>query len=864
MASALTFKINLAGNFSVSAKKSASAVESLVSSLKSLRQELSAIENLKLPDLSGLKFKGPAKIKVPRVKVEAEAVVAPVAGSSNVTGEMAAFSPAEVPTVAPPAAKKRGEQQDVTRDQERSLKQQQAILDRERKVREAARKRQEADEKRRKQGVKREAVDRTRTLQRSQKDEEKAIDRGLVQPNRVDPTLKPIKLTTAELGKYRGMLSEAKMNVDGLSTSQRQMKAAGGNIHHPEVYKKLSVDLRLAKQRLVELQRIMVLSGNAAKFGREGTNRLVTTLKELAEAAGGSGITGLAGHLARAAKFGKDFGEAGSQIGQVAGISKTAALGIAGIGIAAIATAAAVVGLTVGITALIAKGAQLAFQATATKQSTMLLFESLQGTKRGAHIMFTDVENVARDFAISEERATEIQKALSSNGNTNTKMMRASLRAVVQAGSINEEAGSKLQSVFEAAGKVRTVGPGGMFGKFQRFTLTREQLMGTGVRIEEVYKEIAKRTGKSVGEIALQMSYGFGIDAVKGVDALAAVIDRKFGGAARAKALQLPVQFVRLGQNIKRIFSDVNVTPLLEGISKIVEMFDSTTVSGLVMKEMVTTIFDGIFRIGSEAVPYVQTAIDGLVNVILNAAVGLKPVLKELGLIGTTTGTNTSNVNSLQLAFLVLGQAIGFASSMVSEPLVALIRLVTTPFKIAAGWIEIFRTLPENILFLNKEFDGIGGKMVDGLISGVESAASRLYAAIRKVGTGAVAMFKFVFKIASPSKVMEGIGLNIDAGMAGGIRRGVPMIRAANDNAARAVLERSPLLEQSRGSAGRTGSGSEGGVIVNVNLDPNAISVSGGSGADAMQQIRDQAPEVLADVFEQAVRMAGLAPKRVA
>lgn len=73
----------------------------------------------------------------------------------------------------------------------------------------------------------------------------------------------------------------------------------------------------------------------------------------------------------------------------------------------------------------------------------------------------------------------------------------------------------------------------------------------------------------------------------------------------------------------------------------------------------------------------------------------------------------------------------------------------------------------------------IGGFIVKGMAGGVYASISDATNALRKVGEDAENALKKQLGISSPSKVMEGHGKNIDAGLANGMRQQVQLVRAA-------------------------------------------------------------------------------------
>ena len=701
----------------------------------------------------------------------------------------------------------------------------------------------------------------------------------------------PLRLTNKELEQLKQNLRDDKLAVTNLSASMRQLQQA--SVVDIGTFKLLQAQLQARKNSLAETQRQLVLSGNAAKYGSEGTNRLTTTLRELAEAAGGKGITGLAGRLvAQGESFGELKGkvsELAKGLSEVTGVSESAAAGVIGVGLAASAALVGVAALGAAIGALVFGGAKLALEASDAKHDTLDMLEAMQGSAEAAASTYDSVRDLTRDLALTMNDGQRLAQELASAGITTTDGLHDAIAAIAEVDSVLKGGGAKIQKVFEKAAQS---------GKFD---VNAKKLVGTGVQIEKLYEEISARTGIGVKSLEKQMKAGK-VSAEVGIAALSSVIEKKFGDVARRQALDLGPQFARLKGNISNLFADVDTDRFLTSLSSIVDVFDDATGSGEIMKGVVTDLFDGFFNFADEAVPYVRIALKGLLNVALSVLVGLKPLLgpQGLGLIGPTAEKQQPGIKLLGQAFMLLGRG----ARMTAEAIAAILNtgivgwvgkavLAVTGFAnivpailfgIGAAVLYVvghFGQLVQGAKQKALEMFAVGAQFVDGLIEGIGSRVAALSERVKAIAHSVVDAFKRIWDTHSPSRVMEGLGVNLTLGLARGIPKGSPaanqaMQRAvalprlpANDNAlapvfhlptpaaaapiAAAITARSsqPPQDANRSAAGG------GPTQIHMHVERGAVTFMVSGGVD---EIKDRLAEVLADALEQAAIQSGLAP----
>jgi hypothetical protein len=705
-------------------------------------------------------------------------------------------------------------------------------------------------------------------------------------------TAKHMNLNPKQVEQYKHFLREAKMSLDGLVTSKKQLGAA--DVVDLAALHRVNKEIQQQKNRLGEIQRVLILSGNAAKFGREGTNRLTTTLRELAEAAGSSGISNMAGRLVQNADGAKQFAVAfqgvGSALGAATGIGTKAGMMLTGLGIAAggaivtvVALTGAVAALGAGLAILGAKGAMFGLRAGEARQASLGMLEAMLGTRKAAVVAHVDMQNLLRDFDTTPEKLKEMSTAFTTAGMRSTKMLRDSMTAVVKTSSVlGEQAASKLQGIFEEAARPKFVGTfGGMEG-MQRMVINAQTLQGTGLRLKEVWTELAKRSGQSFEEVARYMHMGLGIESKKAIEAIGAVVEQKFGKQALKAALKFDVQINALRMNLKRMFNAVDASPIMANFAKIVQMFDQSTVAGAVLKGMVTEFYNGLFRLADKAIPYVQTAMDGFVNIALKTYIGFRPLLTQLGIIGPTFDEGIPIMTKFENVLMGIGDTAGKLAADLSTIVMKVVALNDWMKKMTGGKVvhqvgtekgpdgkerKVTRSTVQGGSGLGTALKyGIspatiaadysigsvkaGKEVAKGLAKGIVDNAPEVAKAVKFVVDGAIGFFKDDFQIKSPSKVTEGIGRNVTLGLAQGIKKDA---KAVNDNLAGVVNLRN-IGGQSSVSVG---SGAGGSTIV-VNLNVEKIEIHGGSAEEVLSMLETEMEELMSNAMEKAAAMQGL------
>lgn len=567
------------------------------------------------------------------------------------------------------------------------------------------------------------------------------------------------------------------------------------------------------------------------------------------------------------------------------------ALGPVGTALTVVAGAALLAGGAVVY--LVGKTAGLAIEAAEAKQDTLDMLEAMLGSSDAAQRTLVAIRDITKVTSASQEAVQDSAAALSAAGIKNEKLLTDAVKSVAQVESVLKGKGEKIQAVFEKAAQT---------GKFE---VNAKKLAGTGVQIQSLYAEIAKRTGVGVKAVEGQLKAGK-VKAEVGIAALNTVISQKFGAVAAKQAKDLGPQLQRFKDNVSRLFEDVDTSPFLDALDRIVSLFDTATPSGQAMHDVLTSAFNGLFKVVSYVEPYVKTFLKGLVIIALQVAIAFKPLMKSiraafggesqsgpmrLAEIMSIVGLGLNKLIEIAIklgpvfsvawsVFKIANSVlVGFAATLFAVPIY--IGSLVTAIIAAAAWFAKFGDMAIDA----------GKNLVSGLIEGIVSAAASLYTTVADVAKGALAKFREVFQEHSPSRAMAGMGVNLAAGLAQGTSAGARTYAGAMVGAGAGMATHAAVGAQSRlmSFAGpqfgvsamlgqrhltgndnsrtepapapqprlreRSASGGSGGMV----FHPGAFAAGSFpiTGVANAEQLREIMPEILADAFEQVALMNG-------
>lgn len=393
------------------------------------------------------------------------------------------------------------------------------------------------------------------------------------------------------------------------------------------------------------------------------------------------------------------------------------------------------------------------------------------------------------------------------------------------------DAGMALDDIPDAAGKATTA-----------LTATGNKAMTLSDRfaklpgpLGDTFRKMRDVSSASGGVSIGMIGLAAGLVAVAAGLVLGTVAAAKFAfaqaSAGRAGA-GLTRDISTMKRDFSKLFSGINITPIVSGFHQISGMFAANTQSGMALREILADMFNPIFSAAGNTFPYIRSFFTGLIVGALEMETDvLNLETAYYRAFGPETQSNlTDTTSALQLGkFAIYSIAAGLglvaiAIALVLSPLL-LIAAASSALGYGLAWsvdhaIAMFAELPDALSYLGGEMRRIGGNVVDGMIDGIMGAIPRTFAAIRTLGTGMVRALRTLLGIHSPSRVFADLGLQIPRGVEVGIHAGASR---AND-AAKSIISVPTGIAEEQASAVPVAASARGNTVTISELHVHAES----------------------------------------
>lgn len=317
----------------------------------------------------------------------------------------------------------------------------------------------------------------------------------------------------------------------------------------------------------------------------------------------------------------------------------------------------------------------------------------------------------------------------------------------------------------------------------------------------------------------------------------------KYGPDFAKQTLSLDNQTRRLHENIAGLFGGLKIEGLLEGLSKIIGLFDETSVTGKAIKVVFESIFQPLVDGLASLAPKIVAAFIQFEIWALKALIAVKPfgstflfIGKVLGVIALAVGVALGVVLGIIVAvaaasaaliaglvylgsvfFGLIAQAVSFGASLISG--------------VGGAFDWLVSKVHEAIDFLSGlSLSAIGAALIQGLADGITGGGAAILSSITGVVGGAIDGARKLLGIASPSKVFAEIGANTAAGMAGGVEGGSGNVQGA--------LESMVAPPDAGGGTANT-SVSHGGNTFNIVVNAGGSGDAGSIGAAVRKAIEE-------------------------
>ncbi len=436
---------------------------------------------------------------------------------------------------------------------------------------------------------------------------------------------------------------------------------------------------------------------------------------------------------------------------------------------------------------------------------TMNLFrEAATGSAENAKAFGHQIEVLATKVPMSTKELNDLSLSLTKsviNTRVTGKALIDTFNAVAQTSSaMGDSAGKAIEDII-LRGK-----------QMGRMSLGVNELQGTGIQFTDVAKQLSANL--KIGLLDAQMMLRNGrVKIDDGAKAIREVVEKKFGKVNMALMLDLPKLTAKFRDSLVHLTDGVDMAPLLEGFKRIAGLFDKSSVSGGILKDLIAD-FGGIMtKVFVASLPFLEVFFTQLTLEALKLEIAFLKLgvwVKQTFGIDFVKGFGDADM-AVSLAKFTFGALV-----VVLGALAVTAALVAAPFVLFGAAIYEAVHWGEELGKWLKTVDwGASGKaIVDGFINGILSGKEMLFSAVGGLADGIKEKFKNALGIHSPSKVFADFGQQTTAGYAEGVTEN----RGAANRAVAGMVD----IPRATGGGGGSGGGP---TSVSVTLSfPNAKS----------------------------------------
>ena len=335
-----------------------------------------------------------------------------------------------------------------------------------------------------------------------------------------------------------------------------------------------------------------------------------------------------------------------AEAGAVAGALALAA-GIAAVSVAAVSGAVSL--------------AKWTFATAEAGRNLEISRQAIAGSREDTARMGDQIDLLRRKVPLATEALSELYRQVRTTFDNSAVSGKGILNTVQLLGSATAAAGKEASSKVEAL-----ITRGKDFGRFGIAPGSGVQgargfgageLAGTGIKFDQVASALAAQENISIAK-ARQMLIAHTVEINTGIKALTTAAGEAYGDTLSRKLLSTDAIMQKFRDDGLAIAKGVNLEPLLRGLSKIEEVFSTTTTSGYALKQVVTALSTVLFGQAAGGAPLIVTALRiavlELVKMATAAIVFATWIKRGVAELEAKTG-------SLRVAFQVLGDTIAIA-----------------------------------------------------------------------------------------------------------------------------------------------------------------------------------------------------------
>lgn len=533
-------------------------------------------------------------------------------------------------------------------------------------------------------------------------------------------------------------------------------------------------------------------------------------------------------------------------------------------------------GLAVGAVGvgIAAAGASYAIEAASFKRNMVNSFELMLGSKEEAARVYKMIDAFADDTPFEARDVFSTFKSLKGSG-LDVETAKRTMAGIFDIASLVDP--SRQQNAISSItlGIAKIQGEGKLTGEaFNMITEATDGFAGKGIVLEQ----LAARLKVTKDQASAMISKGL-VPAKVALEAYLGAVSQGTGqkngalGGAMAKfgSGSFEGQVSTLKSRMSSLFEDINIQPVIDSLSRMNDGLKAGTPAGDALRAAINAIGDqagakltAIFTPENVA-KFVKTLAE-LVPLIFDMAKAFgsgtwdtfvattKPIAEVFG------GMNGGAATSVE-RFRMLGQALGAIMGVIGYIVLIVGAVAVGLYTIGSGILWVVDQIARFVAYLTSGavWDGIkslGSSIVDGIWKGIQAAWGTLKAGWNGLVNTLPETVASKLRIASPSRVMQQLGIFTVQGFT----KGITSQGAANENAmANAVAPPSmPMAAMGAASGGAAGaSAGRGPVSIQITVPTTA----GAGVTEAQAQAHGEAVgsglrRSLADVLEQLAREA--------
>jgi hypothetical protein len=477
----------------------------------------------------------------------------------------------------------------------------------------------------------------------------------------------------------------------------------------------------------------------------------------------------------------------------------------------------------------------------------------------GAHAGAATIEalrDIGKEVPQSEAQVASWARSLMATGTIKMDKLREQIKAIASSDALGavEGAGEATRNVLAKLNETMER------GSKTKFTLAK--LAPTGLSEADFLKaigmsaanfEAAKKAGTVTG---MQIS-----------DAIVKALNIKGKSALDAQMDELGTMATKAKDSFMRLFENVDIAPLADGLKSFFSIFDLANPSGQVLKAGITNTFNVIFKIVGKVFELLRVGFLHLTIWALQALVYLKPLVRQFQEWFKAHDGMNILIKGLKGLGIVLGILVGFFGAIIVTTIGVYAAFTAIGLAIvgAMGWVlGLVPRAAEALVDLASKGIQAGKDLVMGLVNGVEGGVGAAVDAVKNLGKSALDAIRGVFQSHSPSQIMFGIGMGVPGGLAAGIHGGTGQAVAASAHMSTAVVApveqsvaRAPINDTAKPASRGGGGGAQGGSV-SVTIEQFTIEASH---AGSPAEMRELVEEGFMSLTERLALMIGAAPE---